>query len=116
MTWSIEGGAGPIDGHDEVDNEGMPAGGFATANGISIQWQKGPLAVDGVRLEPNGAFVEDLLRIFLKRMAFYQEGAGGRFRCHENAMAIMKAEEALDWLERRTRDREARGVEGTHQP
>ena len=116
MTFQIEGAAGTITGSNDVDSDGNPAGGFATGQGFSVQWQKGPLAVDGVRLEPNGAFVEDVLQVVIKRMEFYQEASGGKFRCRENAIAITKMEEALHWMHARTRDREARGVEGTHQP
>jgi hypothetical protein len=46
----------------------------------------------------------------LQRIQFYQDG---KFKCRENAIAITKIEEALLWLDKRTRDREARQVEGT---
>jgi hypothetical protein len=39
-----------------------------------------------------------------------------KFRCRENSIVITKLEEALMWLEKRTRDREALKVEGTHEP
>ncbi len=38
-----------------------------------------------------------------------------KFKCRENAIAITKLEEALQWLQWRTAAREARGIEGTHQ-
>lgn len=38
------------------------------------------------------------------------------FRCRENALALTHLEEALMWLQKRTRDRMARGVEGSHSP
>jgi hypothetical protein len=41
------------------------------------------------------------------------EGLNKNFPCRENAMAITKLDEALLWLEKRTKDREARAVEGT---
>lgn len=94
--------------------KGMPAGGDTLGKGISIHWQDGPLNVDGARREPNGAFVEGVLQAALGRLEHYQTSE--RFRCRENALAITKIEEALHWLDHRTRDREARGVEGTHQP
>lgn len=97
--------------HD-LDSEGRPAGGVTTGRGFSISWQNGPLAVDGVRREPNGAFVEDVIAAALGRIQHYQET---RFKCRENALAITKLEEAMHWLDHRTRDRERRGVEGTHQ-
>ena len=45
------------------------------------------------------------------RLEYYQ---GSKFACRENALAITKLQEALHWLEHRTKSREARGVEGTH--
>lgn len=97
------------------DENGMPAGGESTGNGISIIWQNGPLKVDGIRAEPNGAFVEDVIGICVDRIQYYQRAAGGKFACRENALAITKLEEALHWLNARTADRERRGVEGTHE-
>lgn len=96
--------------HD-VDGQDRPAGGLTEGRGFMIEWQNGPLAVDGVRLEPNGAFVEDVIAAALGRIQHYQ---GSKFKCRENALAITKLEEALHWLDHRTRDRQARGVEGTH--
>ena len=95
-----------------VDAEGRPAGGTTIGRGFKIDWQNGPLAVDGVRVEPNGAFVEDVIAAALGRIQHYQTS---KFRCRENALAITKLEEALHWLGARTRDRERRGVEGTHE-
>ena len=37
----------------------------------------------------------------------------GKYACKENAMALTHLEESLMWLQKRTRDRIARGVEGT---
>ena len=96
----------------QLDAEGRPAGGTTTGRGFLICWQDGPLAVDGVRQEPKGAFVEDVIAAAVGRLEHYQ---AGRFRCRENALAITKLQEALDWLDVRTRAREARGVEGTHE-
>ena len=94
-----------------VDENGNPAGGQTEGRGFTITWQNGPLSVDGVRREPNGAFVEDVITAVLGRIQFYQ---ASRFKCRENALAITKLEEALHWLDHRTRNRQARGVEGTH--
>lgn len=101
----------PITENHQVDEHGRPAGGFSECRGIRVDWQNGPLAVDGERREPNGAFVEDVIRVALGRLEFYN---AGQFRCRENSLAITKLEEALHWLDHRTREREARGVEGTH--
>lgn len=94
-----------------MDDDGNPTGGYTQGKGITIDWQNGPLAVDGVRKEPNGAFVEGVIQAALDRLQFYQSS---KFKCRENALAITKLEEALYWCQHRTRDREARGVEGTH--
>ena len=99
-----------VEQHD-VDANGNPSGGRTTGRGFDNQWQSGPLAVDGVRREPNGSFVEDIIAAALGRIQHYQ---ASRFKCRENALAITKLEEALHWLDHRTRDRQMRGVEGTH--
>ena len=101
-----------ITGTHQTDANGNPAGGVTNGLGISIQWQDGPLAVDGVRKAPNGAFCEGVIAAVVDRLAFYQQS---KFSCRENALAITKLEEALHWLQHRTMNREKRGVEGTHQ-
>jgi hypothetical protein len=107
---------GTISETHKVDDEGNPAGGTSTGRGVVVSWQDGPLSVDGAAREPTGAFVEDVIAIAIGRLLFYQRATGGKFACTENEMAIAKLEEALHWLDRRTDDREARGVEGTHAP
>ena len=37
------------------------------------------------------------------------------YACKENAEALVNVQEAITWLTSRTRNREARGVEGTSQ-
>lgn len=73
-----------------------------------IHFQEGPIKEAGV----NGCHNEDLLVIVLDRLQGFQNS---EFKCRENAIAITKIEEALLWLNKRTRDLEVRGVEGTHQ-
>lgn len=97
---------------NNLDSNENPAGGYVSGVGLSITWQDGPLNVDGVRKEPNGAFVETVLAAALQRIQHYNET---KFRCRENSLAITHIEEALHWLNARTSDREKRGVEGTHQ-
>ena len=94
-----------------LDDNGCPSGGNAVGCGIKIEFQNGALGRGADRKEPNGAFVETVIDIARQRIAFYQEG---KFACRENAIAITKLEEALMWLNKRTADREARQVEGTH--
>lgn len=95
------------------DEYGMPAGGYAWGPGFRIEWQNGPLVVNGERRDQSGAFVEHVLEAALQRIQYYQSG---KFSCRQNALAITKIEEALHWLHDRTAERERRGVEGTHTP
>ena len=97
--------------NDEVT--GLPHGGFVSGVGIDINWQAGPLGRGEDRLVPNGAFVEDVIAAALQRIQYYNET---EFRCRQNSLAITHLEEALFWLRDRTEEREARQVEGTHQP
>jgi len=101
-----------IDEKHEKDDKGNPTGGTTTGTGMEIKWQDGPLGRGADRRDPNGAFVEDVLRAAIGRLQFYQ---ASKFNCRENQIALTHLETALLWLEKRTTDREARGVEGTHQ-
>jgi hypothetical protein len=58
----------------------------------------------------DGTTNEELLRVLIDRLNSMQ----AKFWCRENGNAITKLEEALMWLEKRTADRRARGVEGRH--
>jgi len=93
------------------DDKGNPAGGSVHGVGLDIVWQNGPLGRDGERIEPNGAFVETVIAAAVKRIEFYQ---ASKFSCRDNAVALTHLETALLWLNKRTADREARKVEGTH--
>lgn len=94
------------------DGSGNPAGGISKGLGIDVLWQNGPMGKGTEYRGPNGAFVEGVIQVALGRLRFYQDG---KFKCRENALAITKMEEALHWLQHRTEDRKARGVEGTHE-
>lgn len=74
---------------------------------LNVQFQNGPVRENGV----NGVSNEALLKIVAHRLQGFQSGD---FRCRENALALTKIEEALMWLESRTKGRMARGVEGTN--
>lgn len=73
-----------------------------------IHFQNGPIQEHGV----NGISGEALLAIVIDRLRCFQAGP---YSCRDNAVALTKIEEALMWLQKRTRDRMARGVEGTNQ-
>lgn len=75
--------------------------------GQVIMFQNGPIAEAGV----NGITHEVLLAILADRLRGFQAGP---YACRENALALTKIEEAQMWLQKRTRDRMSRGVEGTH--
>ena len=72
-----------------------------------INFQNGPIQEVGF----NGLSNEALLAIVEDRLVGFQ---GGKFACRENAIALTSIQEAMMWLQKRTRDRMARGVEGTH--
>ncbi len=73
----------------------------------ALNFQKGPLKEAGL----NGISIEALLAVVIHHAQGFQAGP---YRCRENACAITHLEEALMWLQKRTRERMARGVEGTH--
>ena len=97
---------------DWTDEEGTPAGGVAFGPGYAISWQNGPLGRGNDRRDPNGAFVESIIKAAANRIAHYQ---ASRFACDENRQALLHLESALSCLEARTQRREAQNVEGTHQ-
>lgn len=94
------------------DTSGNPAGGCTTGIGFTISWQNGPLGRGEDRREPNGAFVEDIIFAAIERIRFYQQSP---FACKENADALFFLNEAVKRLDDRTKSRESRLVEGTHQ-
>lgn len=75
---------------------------------LLVGFQNGPIKEAGV----NGVTQEALLAIVIDRLRSFQSGP---FSCRENAIALTHCEDALMWLQRRTRARIARGVEGTNQ-
>lgn len=77
------------------------------AGSTDIQFQLGPVKEFGV----NGPTNEALLAALIHRTQFLN----GKFPCRENSIAITKMQEAMMWLEKRTADRVARGVEGENQ-
>ena len=76
---------------------------------IKIKFQSGPIKENGV----NGCQVKDVIGVLVGRLRGFQRGP---FPCDENNMAIEALELARYHLGRRTKDREARGVEGEDKP
>jgi hypothetical protein len=56
----------------------------------------------------DGTTNEELMRVLINRIQFLN----AKFPSRENSISITKIEEALMWQEKRTRDRQSRGVEG----
>lgn len=79
---------------------------------VTLQFYR--LDLDGARTP--GTTNEEVLRALIHRLQFLNEKwMGGKFRCRENSVAITKLQEALMWLEERTKDRVKREVEGTYE-
>lgn len=95
-----------IDSTHMVDKDGNPAGGLTVAPGMRLEWQNGPSDIQ------TGAVVEQVIEAIVDRLRFYQEG---KFASEYNEAAINYLRGAKRVLNERTADREARGVEGTHE-
>ncbi len=78
------------------------------AAGVIIDFQNGPLQETGG--VPNGLSQESLLAVIEDRLKCFQAGP---YACRENAIALTHIQDAMHWLHHRTRERMARGVEGT---
>jgi hypothetical protein len=100
-----------IKGEHIHDENGTPTGGRTTGIGIDITWQNGALGRGAERREPNGAFVEGVIDCAIDRLECFQ---ASKFNSAYNAEALGYLQLAREALERRTADREARAVEGTH--
>jgi len=50
-----------------------------------------------------------ILAMLIDRIAGFQSGP---FNCRENAIAVTHLQDAMHWLQHRTRERLQRGVEG----
>jgi hypothetical protein len=69
-------------------------------------------------LDEHGQFVtindgttnEEVIEVLIDRLTYLNS----KFPCRENSMVITKLDEALLWLEKRTKDRIKRNVEGQH--
>jgi hypothetical protein len=59
----------------------------------------------------DGTTNEEVLAVLINRLNYFQN----KLPCRENAIVITKLEESLMWLNKRTEERKARGVEGSTQ-
>jgi hypothetical protein len=92
-----------IGGFSTQDN--ISRGEQPVAGGVVVLFQNGAIKEHGV----NGVTQEALIAICMDRLRSFQAGP---FACVANKQALFHLEVALDWLQKRTRDRIARGVEG----
>lgn len=74
--------------------------------------KKQPVSEGSTELElvHDGTTNEELLLVLIDRL----QSGNAKVPSRETALAITKLEEALMWLEKRTKDRLSRGVEGTN--
>lgn len=76
-----------------------------------IQKEQDPNGPTGqLKTVMNGTTNEEVLRVLIDRLQFLN----GKFPCRENSVALTHIETALLWLDHRTANRVARGVEGKH--
>ena len=90
------------DGFREVGQDEVYAASYG-----SLVFQHGPIKEVGV----NGTTIEVVIDALVNRLEGFQRG---EFKSRENALAITHLQEAQNWLYKRTRDRQKRGVEGTN--
>ena len=73
-------------------------------NEITFRLQDGPREIVG----ENGCQVDTIAHTLVKII----DGLNEKFPCRENSLTITKLQEAIHWLDHRTKDRTKRGVEG----
>lgn len=88
----------PLDEHDDA--------GLLTQT--NIVFQNGPIKEAGV----NGITHEALLAIVIDRLRSFQAGP---YACDDNEQALMAGQSMMFFFQKRTRERIARNVEGTHE-
>ena len=59
------------------------------------------------------ATVEEVIQAAIDRLELHNAGP---LRCRENSIAITDLQSAQNWLQRRTANQQARGVDGTQDP
>ena len=108
-----------VQGHnsfDHKDGKKIPTGGYVdflipNRHALTIRWQDGPVDREAGE-EPNGAFVEDVLKVCKIRIDHYQDSD---FACEDNAKASEHIQKAIDILGKRHAERKARGVLGKNE-
>lgn len=108
--YTSEDGSLYVNAISTVDGEDVDGHHYQLSAGMvqrDLWFQLGPVKENGV----NGLQNEQLIAVLVHRLGVLNKA----FPCRENSIAITKLEEARLWLEKRTADRKARGVEGTNQ-
>ena len=77
-------------------------------NSVSFTIQNGPIKENG----KNGCQVTQLIEV----AKMILDGLNEKFPCMENEATVNHLEQALWYQEKRTKDREGRGVEGHNKP
>ncbi len=77
---------------------------YPEQNLIAFTVQEGPIGENGI----NGCQIDHIIWA----IAIILRSFNSRFPCRENSCAITHLDEAMMWLEKRTKDREKRKVEG----
>lgn len=95
-----------ISKRDNQDVDGHVYEVISGTNRQELSFQLGPVKEAGV----NGCQNEQIISALVHRLGLLNK----KFPCRENAIAITHLESALAWLEKRTAERKARGVEGTN--
>lgn len=90
-----------------ADSQETGVGIQVRSDSVTFWGQRGPIKEVGV----NGCQIDAMVEFARKTIEVFN----AKFPCRENSLAITKLQEAEMWLRERTREREARGVEGTNQ-
>lgn len=106
-NFTTDAAGNPTGGNTWMEAPGAREDGEQVA--FTINWQNGMVGPDG----QNGAFIEDVLEAVRQRLQWFNSNP--KFRCRENSLAITKIEEALQWLDWRTRQRLLQDVENTYE-
>lgn len=108
ITVTDDPGAGGASHQYHIDWMGDAEWDNRKPNSLDVHFQEGPIKECGV----NGITQEALLAIVIDRLRSFQAGP---YACDDNEQALAHCVAALSYLQKRTKARIARGVEGAHQ-
>lgn len=102
---AFESGYTPVEGPRVID----PGHRYRIGGAQVLQFMKKERQGDAFVMTAAGTTNEELIDVLLDRL----RTLNATVQCRENSLAITKLEEAKHWLDARTRNRQAQGVEGT---